>query len=246
MEHEEVKTPIEPEGEPKPTRKIAILGSAISSVGLAPFDDPSWEIWACSPANMSIPRKDLWFELHSIEIKKREGLQGYLEWMAKAPFKCYMQAVHPEFPNSVEYPLKAIITKYGPFWWTSQIAYMLALAIEQKPETIGIYGVDMAANSEYNQQRLACQFLIREILNAGINLVVPPESDLLEPAPLYGYSENSRQWRKYYARQAELKERIARLNHEIEIKSHEKNHLVGAMDDMEYQVAHWANRRDFY
>ncbi len=56
-----------------------------------------------------------------------------------------MQAALPEFPNSVEYPLKEMVAKYGPFWWTSQLAYMIALAIEQKPAAIGLYGVDMAA-----------------------------------------------------------------------------------------------------
>jgi hypothetical protein len=30
-------------------RKIAVMGSAPSSVALAPFGDPSWEIWGCSP-----------------------------------------------------------------------------------------------------------------------------------------------------------------------------------------------------
>ncbi len=226
-------------------RKIAVLGSAISSVGLAPIHNPEWEIWACSPANKGMARCDVWFELHNLEVKRREGLSEWLEYLKLQPF-VYMQEQYPDFPGSQKYPLKEMFEKYGPFWWTSQLAYMLALAIQQNPETIGIYGVDMAANSEYNQQRLACQFFIREIINGGINLVVPPESDLLEPAPLYGYSENSRQWRKYYARQGELKERIARLDQEIQVKSHEKTHLVGALDDMEYQVAHWANRRDFY
>ncbi len=244
MEHVEEKS--SPEGESKPGRKIAVLGSAVSSVGLAPYDQPDWEIWACSPANMTIPRVSIWFELHSVEVKKREGLGGYFEWIKQQPFKCYMQSASPEFPNSIEFPLKPLIEKYGPFWWTSQIAFMLALAIEQKPEALGVYGIDMAADSEYNQQRLACQFFIREALNAGIALVVPPESDILEPAPMYGYMENSRQWRKYYARKLELGQRISKLDSEIEQKKHERIHLGGALDDMNYHHAHWANRRDFY
>ena len=243
MEDVEIEAPKE---EPKPTRKIAVLGSAVSSVGLAPFGDPSWEIWACSPANKPIPRADVWFELHNPEVKKREGLSEYLEWLKHRPFKLFMQAVHPDYPNSAEYPLKAVIEKWGPFWWTSQIAFMMALAILQKPEAIGLYGIDMAANSEYNQQRLACQFFIREILNEGIKLVVPPESDLLEPAPLYGYCESSRQWRKYYARMQELQARIQNLRAERLQKDQEERHLIGAVDDLEYQMAHWANRRDFY
>jgi len=238
VEHEELKTPVEPEGESKPTRKIAVLGSAISSVGLAPYRDPTWEIWACSPANMNIPRAGVWFELHGIEQKKKEGLTEYLQWMARQPFKVYMQSVLPEFPNSVEYPLKHMLEKWGPFWWTSQICYMLALAMEQNPAAIGMYGIDMAANSEYNQQRLACQFFIREILNTGIHLVVPPEADILEPAPLYGYMENSRQWRKYNARIQELKDRVSRLDATIGQSQAERAHLVGALDDIGHMRRH--------
>ena len=225
--------------------KIAILGSAVSSVSLAPIHDHNWEIWACSPANKGLPRCDVWFELHNTLVKEREGLSEWLAYLKAQP-KVYMQSVLPDYPGSIEYPLKEMIEKWGPFWWTSQIAYMLALAIEQKPEAIGLYGVDMAANSEYNQQRLACQFFIREILKSDIKLIVPPESDILEPAPLYGYCESSRQWRKYYARNLELTHRINTLKAEAEAKEKEAAHLIGAKDDLEYQMAHWANRRDFY
>src|SRR5713226_4715918 len=45
--------------------KIAMIGTAPSSRMLAPFNDPSWKIWACSPGNMNaLPRVDTWFELH--------------------------------------------------------------------------------------------------------------------------------------------------------------------------------------
>ena len=245
MEHEE---PAVEQPKEEPTRKIALLGSAVSSVGLAPFSDPTWEIWACSPANRPIPRWDVWFELHNVDVKIREGLTEYLDWLKSQPKPIFMQAALPDFPTSRAFPLKEMVTKFGPFWWTSQLSYMLAMAIMQEPtpKAIGLYGVDMAANSEYNQQRLACQFFIREALNLGISLVVPPESDILEPAPLYGFCESSRQWRKYYARVNELKQRIASLSNDVAQKDSEKKHLIGAVDDMEYHLAHWANRRDFY
>ena len=230
---------------PTPSRKIAVMGSAASSAGLTPFDDPSWEIWSCSPANKGIPRCDVWFELHNPELKIREGLTEWLDWLKKKPI-VYMQKVYPDYVGAREYPLQPIIEKWGPFWWTSQLAFMIALAIEQQPHTIGIYGVDMAANSEYNQQRLACQFFIREILKSDTKLVVPPESDILEPAPLYGYCESSRQWRKYNIRKLELQRRVNDLKESAAAKEKEANHLIGALDDLEYQLAHWANRRDFY
>jgi hypothetical protein len=234
-----------PEAGPK-ERKIAILGSAVSSVTLAPFQDPSWEIWACSPANKGIPRCEVWFELHNVTVKEREGLSEWLEYLKKQDL-VYMQKAFPEFPASREFPLTQMLQKWGPFWWTSQIAYMLALAIEQQPAAIGLYGVDMAANSEYNQQRLACQFFIWHIMTqTSIELVVPPESDILEPASLYGYCESSRQWRKYNARKLELAHRIATLQASVKKNEDEARHLVGAMDDMDYQMSHWANRHDFY
>ncbi len=227
-------------------RKIAICGSAASSIGLAPIHDPSWEIWACSPANKGLPRCEVWFELHNPEVKIREGLSEWLDYLKKQPL-VFMQKAYPDFPGSKEYPLHHMLQKWGPFWWTSQLAYMVALAIDQNPKVIGIYGVDMAANSEYNQQRLAMQFFIDHIVKkTDIQLVVPPESDLLEPAPLYGYCESSRQFRKYYARKAELQGRIANLRAEEARKKQEADHLVGALDDMEYQLAHWANRMDFH
>jgi hypothetical protein len=233
--------------EPKPeerTRKIAVLGSACSSVGLAPYQDDSWEIWGCSPANKDLPRVDLWFELHNPEVKIREGLAGWMEWLSKQP-NLYMQKASPEYPTAKEYPLIHMIKRWGRYWWTSQLSYMLALAIEQNPKAIGIYGVDMAANSEYNQQRLACQFFIMEMAKQGIDIVIPPESDLLEPPPLYGYCESSRQFRKYMARMNELRSRINDLSQKEEKSRLERLHLIGAMDDMEYQTAHWANRMDF-
>ena len=229
----------------KPIRKIAVCGSAVSSAGLAPFHDPEWEIWSCSPANKGMPRVDVWFELHNPDVKVREGLVEWMQWLKTQPV-VYMQRAYEGYPGAREYPLRHIVNKWGPFWWTSQLAFMLALAIEQNPTHIGVFGVDMAANSEYNQQRLACQYFLQHIVNRDdMQLIVPPESDIMEAAPFYGYCESNRQWRKYYARKLELQTRVNALKVEADNKVREANHLVGALDDMEYQLAHWANRTDF-
>lgn len=229
----------------RPIRKIAVCGSAASSVGFAPYQDPEWEIWSCSPANKGQPRVDVWFELHNPDVKIREGLTEWLDWLKQQPI-VYMQKPYPGYRGARIYPLKDIVEKYGPYWWTSQLAFMLALAIEQKPDTIGIFGVDMAATSEYNQQRVACQHLVYHLLkDTNIKLVVPPESDILEHAPFYGYCESSRMWRKQHARELELQARIVNLETTGNKALSEAAHLRGAMDDMQYQLAHWANRSDF-
>ncbi len=135
---------------PPEERKIAVCGSAVSSVGLVPYNDPTWEIWACSPANKGAPRVDVWFELHNPDLKIREGLLEWMNWLKEQPI-VYMQKAYPGYKGAREFPLAEIMKRWGPFWWTSQLAYMMALAIEQNPKVIGLYGVDMAANSEYNQ-----------------------------------------------------------------------------------------------
>jgi hypothetical protein len=168
-----------------------------------------------------------------------------MNWLKTQP-AVYMQRAFEGYPGARQYPLQAIINKWGPYLWTSQLSFMLALAIEQKPKVIGLFGVDMAASSEYNQQRLACQVLLKHIVDSkDIELMVPPESDIMEPAPFYGYCESSRQWRKFYARKQELAQRIGALKSEAEKKAAEAAHLVGALDDMEYHLAHWATRMDF-
>lgn len=235
-----------PEPDEPKDRKIAILGSAVSSIALAPYTDRSWEIWACSPANQKLPRVDVWFELHNVELKKREGLTEWMEWLSKQPIVYMQKGPSPEFPTAREYPLRAMVEKYGPYLWTSQIAYMIAAAIEQKPDSIAIYGVDMAATSEYNQQRLACQMFIQIARQNGINVIVPAESDLLEPPPLYGYCETSRHYRKLIARSQELHQRISDLREKKNKCADEEKHLIGALDDLEYQMAHWGNRTDFF
>src|SRR6185369_4436947 len=58
----------------KMAKRIALLGSAPSSIRLAPFKDPSWTIWACSPGvypTLAMERTfqpgDAYFELHRWE-----------------------------------------------------------------------------------------------------------------------------------------------------------------------------------
>ena len=58
------------QAESKPL-KICILGTAPTSSGDAPFNDPEWEIWGCSCGPMETPRVTRWFEVHDLKRKKR-------------------------------------------------------------------------------------------------------------------------------------------------------------------------------
>lgn len=163
--------------------KIAILGSSPSQ-NSAPFDDPTWEIWTCSPDTVGVPRVDFHFEIHSLESIERLG-EDHVEYLRALPV--YMQEAFPQFPHSIKYPKDEMLAEFGPHFFTSSIAYMLALAISRKPERIGLWGVDMLAEDEYDHQRPGCFRFIEIARERGIDVFIPEGSGLLIPTKLYGY-----------------------------------------------------------
>lgn len=129
--------------------KIAILGSAPSSLSLAPFGDPRWKIWGCSPGVYAAARRcDAWFELHRWEpptigvpeSQKQWFSPEYVAWMAmRDPAHCpvWMYDAVPQIPASRRLPIEDLVDKYGSFFFTSSISIMLACAIDNILESRG-------------------------------------------------------------------------------------------------------------
>lgn len=120
--------------------KIGILGTA-HTFHQAPFNDTSWELWACNLGQP--PRWDRWFQLHNDEVI--DGNAGHRDWLAAQDKPVYLQKPRADIPNALVYPLPAMTAKYGTWFFTSTIALMMALALEDGGLTeIGLWGVDMA------------------------------------------------------------------------------------------------------
>lgn len=246
--------------------KIALIGSAPSSIMLAPYGDTTWKIWGCSPgAYFQVPRSDVWFELHRWEppVVGRPAQQKtwfspeYCQWLAQHPC-VYMAEPVATVPNSVAVPVEYLVNKYGHFWFTSSLAWMLAMAIEEimnarttrDPEMIypndeiGLWGVDMAAVGEYGYQRAGCQVFANIAVHLGITVTVPPESDLLVPPPLYGISENDHRAIKLLERQRELQNRLRNSQAAMEQSQRDCLFVQGALDDMNYHLQTWIHQGD--
>ena len=223
--------------------KIALLGTAPSSRDLAPFNDPDWEIWACSSGNYkSLPRSDVWFEMHAMDRMGNDPrFTLYLAFLAKHP-KVYMQYQEPKIPGSVAYPKKEIVEEFGDHCFGGSVPWMLALAIKQNPEVIGFFGIDMADIKESGHQKCSCHCLMFEGRKRGIQFYAPPESDILQPMPLYGYREANPMFRKLKAREAELKNRVKAANQRIYDAESERTALQGALDDIDYMKKIWATQ----
>jgi len=241
--------------------RIALIGSAPSSIKLAPYGDPVWKIWGCSPAVYpQIPRAEAWFELHRWEppvIGKAEQQVAwfspeYCLWMARHPLVWMAEPV-PEIPNSRRLPAEELVRKYGPYFFTSSLAWMFAMAIEAilderagitpadptGPDSIGLWGVDMAATEEYGYQRAGCQFFAQIAQQLDIQVIVPPESDLLMPAPLYGIAESDPMMIKLTSRKAELQGKLAYEQNALAAHQHNVAFLQGAIDDLTYMLGTW-------
>jgi len=220
--------------------QIALLGSAPSSYRLAPFNDPNWEIWCCSPSNHDAPRVDAWFEIHSFDRKWVPGNEPYIAALQKHQ-RVYIAHPDPRLPNGIVYPKDEVYRFYGnpqflDSFMQSQVSYMLAYAIMQKPEKIGLWGIDMAAGDEYGQQRPGCHFFFIEAERWGIEILAPPQSDILEPLPPYGFKEFSPQYWRSKARKQELRTAIDHARHQMMTLQKEIDVKEGAFQNEVYQT----------
>ena len=232
--------------------RIALIGSAPSSIRLAPFRDPSWSIWACSPGAYPIVATerafvpgDAFFELHRWEpptigvahLQKPWFSPEYVQFLKQYKGTVWTGEPIADIPTSKRLPREMLIEKYSRFFFTSSLAWMMAMAIEAGAEEIGLWGIDMAADEEYYYQRPGCQFFVLEAAKRGIKITVPPESDVLQPMPLYGVGEWEPGMAKYTARHGELQARHAGAMQNLEAAKQEAMFLAGAIDNQKY----WMN-----
>ena len=187
------------------SKKIAIVGFA-GTKDLAPYADPSWEIWSVNNLYKFIPRTDRIFQLHTRESLQQDhhGMPGqeHLEYLQQATIPIIMQEHYEDIPASVAYPLEEMIEAYGiprigqehrkDAYFTNSVSFMLALAIYEGADVIGIYGVDMAVLSEYNEQRPSCEYYIGVAKGRGIEILLPTEADLLKTRWIYGYEDEKK------------------------------------------------------
>ena len=236
----------------RPSLKIALIGSAPSSVRFAPYDDPTWNIWSCSPGAVPfVKRCNAHFEIHRWEPPngytgaKPWFTQDYINWLAGLQCPVYAIEHLPELPNSVAYPKDAILEEFGPYFMASSLSWMVCLAVAAGATEIGLWGVDMAAREEWNFQRTALQCLLWHISDANkhspykIKVTLPPESDLWAPPVLYGFCENSPYWIKLMTKKFEFADRYNRAKQALEQAQNELRFFEGAADNNDYQLATW-------
>lgn len=246
--------PDAPSAVPTPAQplKIALLGSAPSSLHLAPISDPSWLIWGCSPGafpaiGTHVNNLSAWFELHRWEppvigVAAQQVpwfSPEYVQWMSQLKCPVWMKDHVDAIPTSQPYPVAEMIEQFGPYFFTSSLAWMFAMALLLEPQEIGLWGVDMSATEEWGNQRNGCHYFIQLAQAKGIKVTIPGESDLLRPPPLYAVVESSDMHIKLLARQRELNGRYNAAVQQRDAAMQTILFLQGALDDLQYMLSTW-------
>ena len=168
-------------------KRMAIVGTG-PSWQLTPWNDPGMELWSLNDA-FRLPgfqRADRWFDLHPFDhfwfapkdakqISAKDlpvgcyvRPQGYLEWLQQLQIPLYLQNDPPAGfgPQAQRFPKAQIEEAFGQYM-TSTPAWMLALAVLEGFKEIHIYGIHLATESEYMEQRPNFEYLIGRVLGTG-------------------------------------------------------------------------------
>jgi hypothetical protein len=135
----------------------------------------------------------LWWDLHPKEIwRSADKLKkGYVEWLQKLQVPIFMQQAYGEIPAALRYPKERIMAEYPWRYFTSQTAWMIALALSEGVTHLGFFGIHYQMQSEYARQRAGCEFWMGIAAGKGVQLVIPSGCPLLhEPNVLYGYESH--------------------------------------------------------
>ena len=216
--------------------KVAIIGTAPSSRMMAPYVDPTWKIWGCSPGNQNvIPKVDCWFELHANLLWPECESYGrpYLKWLSEQSWPLFMQD-QTLVPRAMVFPKDEVVAEFGPYFFTSSFAWMTAFAIMCGAKEVAMYGIDMASRDEYILQRAGGHYFIVEGARRGVKVWAPHESDIMQPPGLYGYSDKGPLGRKTLAREQELKARVSQIDNQLMALQRDSTYLKGALEDVDY------------
>jgi len=205
--------------------KIAIVGTT-SSLQDAPYKDDSWEIWGLNGAYSAMPRWDKWFDMHSMEVLKANHKPAYFDFLKKAGNKLTLNQKYEEYPEARVFPYKELVIKHGRYF-TNTIAWLIALAIEQEPEEIGIWGVNMAQDTEYAHQRPCCEYFLGMAKGLGIEITIPKASELLKASHLYGVEPQPDFIAKMPDKERELRSFYGEACHNLDTKMGNINFVNG-------------------
>lgn len=173
-------------------RPLAIVGNGMTRTS-APHANTDYDVWAMNNHPFLWKKRiTALFEMHPDVLETNRYTDDYKAWLKqKHDFPIYMHHIHPDIPNSVQFPREDIANfrgglfqkgdKFIQDFYTSTFPYCLALALHLGYSRIELYGVDL--NKEERIQHRDSVFFWLGILQANhVEIVIPADSPLVDEA----------------------------------------------------------------
>ncbi len=160
---------------------------------------------------------------------------NHLEWLKTRPMPVYLAQARPEWPTTRTFPTQAVLDYFAPYWplrlartgtveagpdyEVSTPSWMLMHAIMEGYREIHVYGIHLATEWEYVQQRPNFEFLLGIAAGKGIKIVLPAATPIcqasyryaFEPKGDLGVQQASLEITRIKQRGAEVKQQLASL-----------------------------------
>lgn len=190
-------------------RKVAILGTVMTTRRHAPYEDPSWEIFCTGGDTAKTTKRfDRWYEIHNINVITDETNSEYQEWHKKhVEFlkgigkKCYVLSPSDHLPEATVFQANDIVGTFSPEFLDGAPHWMLAHVIfeelhEKKKKDLShlhvrLFGIDFASDDERKKQWAGIQHFILLAEAFGANIEVPEGSALIRTKTPYPFNEES-------------------------------------------------------
>lgn len=186
---------------------------------------------------------DRWYQLHDIDEHHKDDRDEHIGWLRGSKLPIVMWPEHiekygDEIPNAVPYPKTEVLAMFGKYF-TNTVSWMIAHALYEGRKNVGVFGVDMAQDSEYGHQRPSCEYFVGWARGMGVNVHIPDTSDLLKAPFLYGVESGGMLRTKMVNRQKELTERKANLEGQANQVQAALHQVLGALEDTQYWLRAW-------
>lgn len=171
--------------------ELAIVGN-YTGIHNSPVFQMDREIWGFGGRGPTLPRLDVLLQLHlPYAWQENPGVENWLKKNKTVPV--YMRQRYHEFPMSMPYPFERAFALLDGVWlhdkplrfyFTSSIAFAIALAILQGRERIEFWGIELR-DHEYEEHKDCITFWQGFAAGRGIQLDI----HCMEPIyrrPLYG------------------------------------------------------------
>lgn len=129
--------------------------------------------------------------------------EGHLEWLKSRPMPVYLPEARQGYAMGRVFPKEAVLDFWRPFWpWrlkrggliepgpdyeVSTPSWMLMLAVMEGYQEIHVYGIHLATQWEYVQQRPNFEFLLGVAAGRGTRIVLPDAAPICKAGYRYAF-----------------------------------------------------------